>query len=278
MIHQKFLDIDYRKDRDPRRGLPSTDALTIRKHEVLMPRARIQGKKVLDLGCFMGATADWCLQNGVVEYTGIEISKQFADTAIELLNEYHPGRPWTIINQGFDQFFAENYNHYDIVFAWGVVHHVLDHAWFLREMAQRGDEIIVGARPPKVMWQDHKITEQYLRRLEYEIPYTEYHNGEMSLMYRPGQSVNCTSANSSMAAICLIMELQGFQPDFTAYEYFKRLQPNDFGMFPDFDRPGFYIVDFKRTGTIRKNTYEKLHYDPSLIQGYSDWASHTSSK
>lgn len=273
MIHQEFLDIDFRKNRDPRRGLPSTDALTIRKHEVLLPAERIAGKRILDLGSFVGATGDWCLQNNAAEYVGVEISDQFATTSKDLLSRFHGDQNWKIITQGFDQFFSQDHDRYDIVFAWGVVHHVIDHVWFLREMARRADQIIIGARPPKVMWREHEVDPHYLRRLEYEIPYTEYHTGEMSLMYRPGQSVNCVSANSSMAAVCLTMELEGFTPDFTAYEYFKQLQPRDFGMFKDFDQPGFYIVDFIRTNKVTRHTYEQLHYNPSLIQDWSDWGS-----
>lgn len=270
MIHQEFLDIDYRKNRDPRRGLPSTDELTIHKHEVLLPRERIQGRRILDLGCFMGATADWCLQNGAAGYTGVEISQEFAHTARQLLTKYHAGGNWTVVNQGYDQFFHGNQDRYDIVFAWGVLPHVLDHAWILGEMAKRADQVIVAARPPKVMWRDHEITPDYLRRLEYEIPYTEYHNGGMSLMYSPELHVSCTSANSSLAAVCLIMELHGFRADLTAYEHFKQLLPERFGMFADFDHPGYYIADFQNAGKATKHTYEQLHYDPSLIEVYVD--------
>jgi len=268
MIHRDFLDPDFRKNRDPKRGLPSTDSLTIRKHEILLPRSVVEGKRVLDLGSFIGATGDWCLKNGAKEYVGVEISAEFNNIAKQALTKHHPGQNWTCINQGFDQFFADNTDKFDIVFAWGVVHHTFDHVWFLRNLALRGDHVIVAARPPKVMWrgQADSISDEFLKQLEYDIPYTEYHNGEMSLMYKPGISIQCTSANSSLAAVKTIMGLEGFGADLTAHEQFKQLQPNDFGIFKDFDHPGMYVINFYRNQIKQYNTYEEFHYNTELFQ------------
>lgn len=265
MIHADFLDIDYRKKRDPRRGLVSTDALTIHKHEILLPRDIVAGKSILDLGCFHGATGDWCLRNNAAHYTGLEINRDFSEIAYTLMDRHHHAKPWEVINQGFDQFFDKDSRKFDIIFAWGVLHHTFDHTWFLKELSKRADHIIIGARTPKCLWRDMVLTDEYVKKLEYDIAYTEYFNGDMSLMYSPGFAVKCTSANSSLAAVKMIMALNGFEADLTAYEHFKKLQPNDFGMFADWDKPGFYIIDFRKTVNTELHTYEQMHYDPDLI-------------
>ena len=115
MIHADFLDIDFRKQRNPKASLVSTDALTIHKHEVLLPQELIKGKRILDLGCFQGATGDWCLRNGAASYTGVEISQDFSDTARTLMTKHHPGGNWRILTQGFDQFFDADKSKFDII-------------------------------------------------------------------------------------------------------------------------------------------------------------------
>ena len=265
MIHPDFLDIDFRKQRNPKQSLVSTDDLTIHKHEVLLPRELIQGKNILDLGCFHGATGDWCLQNHAASYTGVEISQEFSDIARDLMTKHHPNGAWRILTQGFDQFFDADKSKFDIVFAWGVLHHTLDHVWFLNELAQRADHVVIGARTPRVMWRETSVDPDFLKKLEYDIAYTEYHNGEMSLMYGPEFGVKCVAANSSLAAVKIIMATNGFEADLTAYEHFKQYQPTSFGTFAGWDQPGFYIINFHKTPNTKLSTYEKMHYDTNTI-------------
>lgn len=265
MIHSDFLDIDFRKQRNPKTSLVSTDDLTIHKHEVLLPCELIKGKRILDLGCFHGATGDWCLRNGAASYTGVEISQDFSDTARTLMTKHHHDGAWQILTSGFDQFFDVNKTKFDIVFAWGVLHHTLDHVWFLNELSQRADHVIIGARTPRVMWRDTTVGPDFLTKLEYDIAYTEYHNGEMSLMYQPDFGVKCVAANSSLAAVKIIMATNGFEADLTAYEHFKQYQPTSFGTFAKWDQPGFYVINFHKEPSKKLSTYEKMHYDPNTI-------------
>lgn len=204
------------------------------------------------------------MRNAAASYTGVEISKDFSNIARDLMTRHHPEGPWKIITQGFDQFFTADRSRFDIIFAWGVLHHTLDHVWFLNELAQRADHVIIGARTPRVMWRHATVEEDFLRRLEYDIAYTEYHDGDMSLMYQPDFAVKCVSANSSLAAVKMIMATNGFEANLDAYEHFKQYQPTSFGMFAGWDQPGFYIINFFKTH-ITLSTYEKMHYNPDLI-------------
>jgi SAM-dependent methyltransferase len=270
-IHQDFLDVDFRKDRDPKVGLPSTDALTLYKHQRLLPKELIQNRRVLDLGSFVGATADWCLNNGCKEYVGVEISKDFYDTSIQLLNQHQLNKPWKIYHQSLQDYFQQHNDHFDIIFAWGLIHHFEDHMWLMREIGQRGNHVIVMGRYPRVMWNSvtNLGSDSFLHDLEYNIPYTEYHNGEMTLLYKNRTSVRCTSANSSMAAVAVPMELMGFRKDTSAHEDFKQQVPDFFGMW--YDRVGHYVIEFVRDKKQRYS-YEEMHKDPALID-LAQWKS-----
>ena len=142
-IKDDFLNKDFRANRPPECGVPMNPNITIKKHEWLLPTERILDKRVLDIGSFIGQTGDWCLSNGAASYTGVEISPEFCQTATELLTKHHKDSDWEIINQSLTEFFNSNDEEYDIVFCWGVLigHH--DHAWLLKNLAQRGDHVIV---------------------------------------------------------------------------------------------------------------------------------------
>ena len=264
-IHQDFLDVDFRKDRDPAVGLPSTDKLTMYKHHRLLPKNTVKDRRILDLGSFVGATADWCLNNGCKEYIGVEISTDFYKTSVELLDKHQPGNNWKIYNQSIQEYFSQHKDHYDIIFAWGIIHHFEDHMQLMKSLAQCGDHVIVMGRNPKVMWNkfDKDADKKFLHDLEYNIPYTEYHNGEMTLLYKNRSSVRCTSANSSMAAVAVPMELLGFRKDITAYEDFKKEVPDFFGMW--YERVGHYVIEFFKDKKIRFNYYD-MHKNPDLIE------------
>lgn len=263
-IHQDFLDVDFRKDRDPAVGLPSTDSLTIFKHSRLLPKEIVEGRRILDLGSFVGATADWCLNNNCGEYVGIEISEDFYKTSIELLNKHQSGNNWKIYHQSAQEYFSQHNDRFDIIFAWGFIHHFEDHMWLMKELAKRSDHIIIMGRNPKVMWNGFAHNNpEFLRELEYNIPYTEYHHGDMTLLYKNRSSVRCTSANSSIAAVSVPMELLGFRKDLTAYEDFKKELPSFFGMW--YDRVGHYVIEFFK-GYKQRFSYEETHKNSNYVE------------
>jgi hypothetical protein len=269
MINQDFLDVDFRKERDSQVGLPSTDQLTMYKHQRLLPKSLIAGKKILDLGSFVGATADWCLNNGVEQYVGVEISEDFYNTSLNLLQQHQPNQRWTILHQSVQDFFSSNHEKFDIIFAWGLIHHFEDHMWLMREIASRADHVIIMGRYPKVMWTGFANLNNtaLLTQLEYNIPYTEYHHGEMTLLYKNKTSVRCTSANSSMAAVAVPMQLAGFKLDISAHEDFKKQYPDFFGMW--FDRVGHYVVEFVKDYK-KIYSYEDMHKTPETV-ALNDW-------
>jgi SAM-dependent methyltransferase len=269
MIKEDFLNADFRTKRPPKFGLASTNELTHYKHQRLLPRSIIENKNVLDLGSFIGQTADWCLQNNVKKYVGVEICDEFYNTSIDLMNKNHPDSNWEIIHKSIQDYFTEHNEKYDVIFAWGLVHHFYDHVSLIKEMAKRADHIIIMGRNPKVMWENFSgiQTPELLKKLEYDIAYQEFHNGEMTLLYKTMKSIRCTSSNSSIAALETTMALNGFICKLDAYEDFKRKYPNEFGMW--FDKVGNYVIEFHNSYKVNTTDYENAHkhWDKPVI----DW-------
>jgi len=273
--HPEFLAQDFRANKPPNCGVPYSDGITIMKHELLLSPERVAGKRILDIGSFIGQTADWCLANGAAHVTGVEISAEFCDTARTLLGKYYQPDQYTIINQSLTDFFAENHERFDMVFCWGVLFGHHDHVWFLNELAQRADHVIVESRHPKWMWNPRltEVSDEFWTDLEYTIPYTEWQTGNMTMLVARNGSAYCTAANSSIAAIKLIMEMAGFRADLTVYEQLKTAWPDNFGMLRDPKKIGRFVIEFFRDTTVKKHALtDDIFRDPALWQqNYVDW-------
>jgi SAM-dependent methyltransferase len=273
--HPEFLDRDFRANKPPNCGVPYNNNITVMKHELLLSPEQVAGKRILDIGSFIGQTADWCLANGAAHVTGIEISKEFCATAQELLGKYYNSNQYTIINQGLDEFFNTNTQKFDLVFCWGVLFGHHDHVWLLNHLAQRGDHVIVESRHPKWMWNTNQdiMPHDFWYDLEYTIPYTEWQTGDMTMLVAVNGSAYCTAANSSIAAIKLIMEMAGFRADLSVYEKLKAAWPDNFGMIRDPKKIGRFVIEFFKDSGVRKHALTRdIFQDPDVWnENYVDW-------
>jgi len=252
--HPEFLSKDFRFNRPINIGFPVTQDLIIQKHQLLLPPEKIKGKRVLDLGSFIGQTGDWCLSNGASEYVGIEINAELCVTANELLTKYQKDKNWKILNYGVDDYFNKFNDQFDIIFCWGVFHAHADHSTFLKNVSNRAEHIIIECRHPKIMWngwQDN-IPSEFWHELEYNIPYSEWQENKMSMLTSVNESINCTSSNSSISAMRVLMEINGFKSDLTVYEKLKTLFPDEYGMFKD-HRFGRYVIEFNKDADVKKH-------------------------
>jgi hypothetical protein len=275
MINQEFLTRDFRHNRPIHFGIPMNDAITLEKHRLLLPPELIQGKRILDIGSFIAQTGDWCLNNGAVSYTGVEINQQFHDTATELLTKYHSDQDWTLINQSLEQYLSADPTQFDIVFCWNVIFGHNDHYWLLKELGRRADHVIISSRHPKIMWNDIQsaVSDTAWKDLEYHVAYQEWQTGLMTQTFAVNGSVYCTAANSSPGAMRVIMELEGFKSDMQAYDKLKDIFPNDFGMFRESKKIGFFVIEFFRDNQIKKHAVlNQMYLDPAMQEkNYVSW-------
>jgi hypothetical protein len=260
-FNEEFFTSDWRKNRPARYGLTMTDKKTIDKHEYLLPPDLIRGKTILDIGSYISQTGDWCLNNGAEKYTGVEIIKEFADKGKELMQKYHTGENWQVINSSIEDYFKNHTERYDIIFCFGVLFSQLDHAWFVKNLTERADRITINGRHPKVMWNAHagEISDEFWRKLEYDIAYQEWQENEMTQTAESNASVRVTSAHTSIKAVQILMRTNGFRSSTTAYDKLKKIMPDDIGMFRDKDKPGFYVLECEKDkSTTKPNVFNEM--------------------
>jgi hypothetical protein len=74
------------------------------------------------------------------------------------------------------------------------------------------------------------------------------------------QSAKITAANSSVGAVQLLMELEGFSSNLDMYEQLKTCLPDAYGMFKDAGRVGRYAVEFRRDLSSKKTHVNRCCY------------------
>jgi len=91
---------------------------TLRKHQL-----KIQGKKIIDVGCGTGAFLDFYIERGAI-YTGIDISEY----AITRLSKVYPAIPFYKIDITLreDVMKLLAYGRYDLVHCFDVLYHIVE--------------------------------------------------------------------------------------------------------------------------------------------------------
>lgn len=113
------------------------------KHEVLFPAEVVEGKRVLDLGCCLGATGHWCLSLGAKSYTGVEVQKEYAEIGQQLMQQYHPGKG-EIVRMGIEEFLEHPpQQSYDVIAMLGVIYVFTDYYSVLKKISLLSTETIV---------------------------------------------------------------------------------------------------------------------------------------
>ena len=275
-FNQEFLDSDWRKNRPQKYGFRMTDQKTLHKHQRLLPPELVKDKTILDIGSYISQTGDWCLNHGAKKYTGVEMIDEFAVKGIELMQKYHAGENWNIINSSLEDYFDGHKEKYDIIFCWGVSFSQIDHAWFIKNLCERCDHMALNWRHPKVMWIDnHKdISDELWKKLEYDIPYQEWQEDVMTQTAGKNASVACSSVHTSIKAVRLLMKMNGFSSTTDSYEFFKTVMPEDMGMFREKDRPGFFTVEATRDAKVsRLNVFNEMLDKPEVWnEQWIDWS------
>lgn len=106
----------------------------------------VSGKKILDLGCCIGAMGHWCLTNGATHYTGIEVQEKYAVTAQKLLGEHHNPDKFIIKQTDILSFLENNKENYDIIIVIGVIYAFVNIFDVIKKITSIcNDEIIIDS-------------------------------------------------------------------------------------------------------------------------------------
>lgn len=146
-----FLDQPEFISTDPRRNRPNgkgigykvTPEFMLLRHQALLPRRLIEGKKVLDLGSCSGASGAWCLSQGAAFYTGVEINDEFVRQSSICLRKYYEESRWSIEQRSIEDFFDSTETKFDLILASGVLYGSADPIKLLTQISQRAHYVVI---------------------------------------------------------------------------------------------------------------------------------------
>lgn len=139
-----FIENDNRKNR---RQLQVTAESMLNRCEAFLPTIDVKGKRILDLGCCIGAMGAWCLYHGATFYTGVEIQKEYSNKASSLLGE--KWNNFEIINADVITFLETVHEKYDIIIILGVIFAITDILSFIKKCTEiTNDYLIIDAITP----------------------------------------------------------------------------------------------------------------------------------
>lgn len=113
------------------------------KHSKMLTVEICENNSILDLGSCISASGAWAIEQGAMSYTGIEKSKHNYDIAVKNLKKYFSPSMWTVHNTSVMEWFFDNQQSYDIVFAGGILYGHEDQILFLEECAKRTQKYLI---------------------------------------------------------------------------------------------------------------------------------------
>jgi SAM-dependent methyltransferase len=215
--YPEFVEFDSRSKRPFM--VINSETLT-KRLEAILPKEFCEGKRILDLGCALGAMGHMALCNGAVSYTGVEIQEHYLDKANELFEKFHPQGPWNFVKT-----IEEVHGEYDIVVAAGFIHGFFDVFDILKRTCDFAKE--------RVIIETNEAKDNVYAAITFDTGFMVNNDGQFD-RYRDYSGVKATP---NKPAIDLIMKVNGF-------DFAKRIYPEAFSV--DYDT-------FNTTDTISTN-------------------------
>lgn len=162
-VFNKYPDFVKLDNRVLRRKNPVTEEVLFKKHKGILPIEELKGKRVLDLGCCIGASGVWVMEHGAEHYTGVEIQAGYANLARDLLSPFSDRVE--IVNSSIEDFLQKASNQfqakkYDIILLLSVLHVSIDYYQLLKSVASLGaDFIVVENLRPSANNDKHPVVE-----------------------------------------------------------------------------------------------------------------------
>ncbi|MEI6970499.1 MAG: class I SAM-dependent methyltransferase [bacterium] len=144
--YPEFIDTDPRLRRTDGYQI-SADFMEIR-HECMLDSSYVKGRKILDMGCCVGATGAWVLHHGATFYHGIEYDAELANLSRANLEKYFSHDRWKVDTTSVEDFLKSNKERYDIIIASGIIYSFFDPIPILNGMAGIADSITIESVNP----------------------------------------------------------------------------------------------------------------------------------
>ena len=274
----EFITEDPRNHRPDNLGYKVTPDFMLRRHQILLPRKLIQGRKVLDLGSCLAATGAWCLSNGAAFYKGVEIQKDFVDRSIECLEKYHDKSMWHVELNSIEDYINSNTVEFDVIFASGVLYGLAEPLKILKSISSNADTIVLESLHVGTPFHSRrlgKLSKKALKDDKNTVGFIEnesYMTVGTSWMVAPGgKNIKFHGLNPSMGALKYIFWSMGFDYHDNVNEDLKKHLPLQYNPIRRFG------MLFTRNPELSNREWGLANAveDPSNVVGEMDWNQYT---
>ncbi len=236
-----------------------------KRHGVTLTPHLLKDAKVLDLGCYLGATGYWVLNHGAKNYTGIEILKENYNFATEHLSTHFDNSKWSLKHDEIHNFIKGCKEKYDIVIAWGVFNSFTDPILVLEDLFKLSDCIFIDCAIPMYHLDSFKTkilngtmsTDEY-RIKDLELGIVQINPYSSMLQARAKIAETFQGTRISLGAIKMIAERFQFKLDTTADYELQKLCPDTYGITSEAHRMMIKLV--KDASMITPLTYKDLYW------------------
>jgi len=144
-----FITSDPRRNRSGNEKKYTVDStLMDLRHDSFFYDYDLTGKKILDIGCCVGATGAYVLDKGASFYHGIDFESSLVEIAKLNLSQSFPNKTWKVEQGSLEDFSKNNTEHYDVIVLSGVIYAVFDCIPILTDLAKNTDCLIVEGMHP----------------------------------------------------------------------------------------------------------------------------------
>lgn len=121
------------------------------RHDAFFHNYDLKDKRILDIGCCVGALGAYALDHGAKFYCGVEYNKILSDISISNFSSSFPDNVWEIKNISVEDFSKSNNEKYDILILSGVIYALFDPIPVLIALHNMADSIIVESMQPTII-------------------------------------------------------------------------------------------------------------------------------
>jgi SAM-dependent methyltransferase len=250
----EFVSSDIRTTRPASYMMPITTETMLHRHQLWFAKTDLVGKRVLDLGCCVGGTGAWVLDQGARHYTGVELQADFASLARQNLSKYYQEDTWTVVESDILGYLTNCQEQFDVVVLCGSLYAIFDYFSVLKNISRIAQEVIIESYHPykgfKELYPEKSNTE--LVKLWNHLDIVSYETTGQTLAQ--GNSNNHDGVRPSMSSLKKIFGYLGWSTEFDLNDLAQSTLPMVYSL----DTNGYAIRFVIRSIKNKKQTFDFL--------------------
>lgn len=249
---KSFIDTDIRTQRPKDYMMPITAETMTTRHQLWFAHTNLAGKRVLDLGCCVGATGAWVLDHGADHYTGVDLQLNFVEQSQRNLQQYYTKEKWNIVKSDIIGFLETCHDQFDVVVCAGSIYSMIDYYSVVQNICRIGKEVIIESFHPYRAFQEiwpEKTDQEIMDAWKTVSMISIEGNGQTMSQ---GGSQWYQGARPSMGAFAKIFAQLGWSTDFELNDLAIKELPNVYSL----SATGYAVRFILRNMQDQKSVYD----------------------